>query len=112
MFKIVLHPCKVLQNKLIPTSEETLELDWSAYSSLLAPSKTKTALINLRRAKISSYVGLVRDYRGNIINFVFMAPDRTNKINWLLAKDKDFDKKIVSIYQVKSLVMDGSIKEH
>ena len=110
MARFILTPCHIREDRVVP-SDEAVELDWPKLAALLAPSRSHQALMTLRRLKVDTYVGLVKQPDGGTTNFMFQSPDHTNDIAWLLKKDPTFPTKLDVIYRVELAQLDAKIEE-
>ena len=112
MTTIVLTPCKLRLDRIVPQKgAESLVLDWRETVKRLAVSGQPTALANLRRMDRGSFVGLARDARGQIRNFVLKNPDRSDKVDWLLARDPSFPDRLVEVYRVEAAQWESTFTE-
>jgi hypothetical protein len=110
--RFVLQPCKLFAGHFVPLKCDALELDWSGLCSLLAPSRERQALVNLRVLQSNAYVGLTKSpYDGSLKNFVFLNQDRSNKADWFLKRDPSFEQRLYEVYRVDESHWDASITE-
>ena len=130
MARFVLTPCRLREDRLVPDGEP-IELDWPKVAALLAPSRSYEALMTLRRMSTNAYVGLkmkplpigvyipperkaaVNAERAKQpVNFLFLTPDRSNEIGWLLKKSPSFLDDLLKVYRVDVALYDAKVEEH
>ncbi len=113
MARYVLQPCKLREDQLVPQKGVgTVEYDWNKLQETFAPSKSRTALLNISNLRVGQYVGLVRRADASeVTNFTLMNQDRTGRVDWLLKKDPSFEKRLVSVYKVEVAERDARIEE-
>ena len=109
--KIVLQPYKIRETKLVIKDEVPLTLTWEELKKLLAPSNTKTALLLLRKIKISSFVGLLKKQNGTLTNFLYVPNDTKEKIAPLVKQLPDVITRLDSLYKVISVDFGSRFKE-
>ncbi len=113
MARFVLTPCKLREDRMVPSGAPVLTLDWAQLAAKLAPSKANIALMTLRRLRPTAFVGLLKAVppKTGVSNFVLMNADRENKIGWLLKKQPDFPDRLVDLYLVEEALFDARMEE-
>ena len=97
---IVIQQYKLRGTKLVPTKENSLELDWKGYQALLAPSGSKNSFLVLRKVKVGSFVGLLSSPQNVPINFVYALAGVGDNAKPLLAQVPNFEERLLSVYKV------------
>ena len=104
MARFLLQPCKVREDRVVPTAEPPLELDGRQLIEKLAPAKIPEELRRLRAARLGSFVGRCKGSRtGRDVLFTVWNPDRSNRIGWLLKTDAAFPERVLEIYKLVEL---------
>ena len=112
MSKFVLRRCHVRDGILAPTKDqEALTVDWPKLTEMLAPSKTREALMTLKSLRVGAFVGLTKKKQGSISNFMLLNQDRSATLEWVLKRDPEFEAKLLEAYRVDEIVWDSSIVE-
>jgi hypothetical protein len=110
--RVVLRPCKIWQDRVVPTDSPDVEFSWRALLAKFAPIPSKNASLAMRSLQQGSYVGLVRregEVRPSF--FVFMNADRSNRLGTGLIKDTDFPNRVVEVYRVEKADWGTSVVE-
>ena len=121
MARFVLTPCRIREDRVVP-SGEPVEMDWPKIAKLLAPSQTSNALMVLRRMRVNAYIGLLkhptdalgtaRPHKGPPTNFLFQNQDKGNGIGWLLKRNPNFPEQVELLYRVDEATFDARFEEH
>lgn len=113
MARFVLHPCRFREDRFIPLRDASLlELDWVGLVDRLAPTRSPAALMNLKRLRVNSFVGLVRNPQtGEVGNFYLLNPDRSGSLTWLLHQDQSFPERLLESFKVVSANWDYKFEE-
>lgn len=93
-------PCKVRENKFVPSGDEPQDFSWRTLCARFAPARTREAVLPLRQLQMGGFVGLVRGPRG-ISNFVLVNADRSGRFDQGLIKDKEFAHRVVEVFRVE-----------
>lgn len=119
--EIRLQPCKlmVLRNedsqvqaaRFVSRDEEPLVLSWSGLCGLLAPSRERQALVNLRMLQQGAFVGLTKQATGLLSNFIFLNQDRSNRVEWYLKRDPTFEQRLHVVYRVVGAQWESTVTE-
>lgn len=109
----VLTPCKLREDRIVPVKDTpTLLLDWNGVLAKLAPNRQPSAMTNLRRMDKGSFIGLARDGKtSQVRNFILKNVDRSDKVDWLLAKDPSFPDRLVEVYRVEVANWETTVSE-
>lgn len=67
----------------------------------LAPSGTRSARVNVLRARPGHYIGVTAD----MANFVFKNATNDGDIRWIILKKPDFERQVREIYLVEDCVI-------
>jgi len=111
MAKFVLVPCRIRQDRLVP-SDEPETLTWKELEARLAPSGTMEARMTLRGIRPGAYIGLMKDpMGGSPKTFFLMNQDRSGKISWLVRKQANISEMISEVYRVESVAWDAKYEE-
>lgn len=111
MARFVLMPCRIREDRMVPDAEEPKVLDWAQVSLLLAPSRSPSALMTLRRMRVNSYVGLLKQPSGAITNFLFQNDDKSNDLSWLLKRNPALASQLQALYRVDEATFDSRVEE-
>jgi hypothetical protein len=112
MASFVLQPCKIRENRLVPTKDEAVTLSWDDFCKRLAPSRSLRAKSNLRRAGTNAFIGLLRNAQTQEpCNFILQNQDRSGSIEWLLKQDPSFSNRLLEVYRVESAEWDIKLEE-
>lgn len=104
MANFLLQPCKIRENRFVPTKDEAVAFDWADLCTRLAPSESVKAKSSLRRAESQGFIGLTRhEASGESCTFVFCNQDRSNSIDWLIKQDPSFPGRVLEVYRVESI---------
>ncbi len=113
MSTFILQPCKLREDRFVPTKAEPMQVGWVDLCNRLAPNKSPQALMTLRRLEHSAYVGLALDLKTkNAQNFFLMNFDRSNRVGWLLKKDPSFSERLIEVYRVDGVTYDSKVEEN
>lgn len=111
MARFVLTPCRVREDRMVPDGEAVV-LGWSEVAALLAPSRSQSALMTLRRMKPLSYVGLVKNpTTAAVTNFLVQNDDKSNSLKMLLKFNPAIVTQLVSLYRVDEVSLDAKVEE-
>ena len=113
MARFVVQPCRLLLHTFVPArGAEPITLDWPKLRELLAPSRDRQALVNLRSLKVGAFAGLLKTQQpGKLTNFVFMNNDRSGRAEWLIRKDPSFEPRLHSVYRMEMVTWDDRVSE-
>ena len=110
MANFVLQPCKLKDNRFVPTKEEPITLDWGDLLTRVAPSKSYKAKLGLRSMKKGAFVGKTRN-NGVETNFIILNADTTGKVKWLLKQDPTFVNRLIEVFRVEDVSWDDKVEE-
>jgi len=112
MAKFFLQPCRLREDKLVPTKEPKVEFKWLDLVSRLAPSKSKNAQMVLRRMERGCFIGLVlNEQTKEAVNFLLLNPDRSGSVKALLRKDPSFERRLIEVFRVEDFAWDAKMEE-
>lgn len=99
VIRFLLQPCKLRDNRVVPTDDPPVEYSWQSLCAKFAPARTREAMLPLRSLQLGAYVGLVRGPKGAPANFVFVNADRSGKLSGALIKDSSFPERVIEVYR-------------
>lgn len=98
---VTLRKCSLARKRLFPEGD-AVTLNIGEAVALLAPSRARTAKMNVLKLKTGYYVGVKSK---DLSNFVIVNPTSDGDIRWLLRKSPDFPETIRDIYLVESVTI-------
>ena len=110
MSRFLLQPAKIRGDRMVPTKEPAVELDFKALQKLLAPSGSPQARRTLLQLRPGSWIGL-RSGSVPPSNFLLQNQDYSGEIGWLLAQDPLFPETVRSLYRVDIVEYDGGVRD-
>ena len=96
---ISIRKCVMRRGRLAPRGAvETISM--KVAMDRLAPSGSRTARMNLLRAKTGHFIGLMSTGK-DLTNFIIINPTTNGDIRWLLNKNPEVEKAIKEVYRVE-----------
>jgi len=111
--RFVLQPCKLREDWIVPVKDtQPITVDWRELCAQLAPSRDLRALQVLRMLQVNSFVGLTKNPRGGApTNFVLLNVDRSGNLEKVIAKDKTFGQRLLTVFRVEDVLWDTKVVE-
>jgi len=104
MSRFVLQPCKIREDRVVPTKDDPIILNAKKLVAKFVPSGNRIECLKLRQARIGSYVGRAKGSRtGKEVLFIIWNEDRSNKIRWILKRDEAFPDRLLEIYRLNEV---------
>jgi len=112
MSRFVLQPCRIREDRVVPTKDEPVVLDAKELITKFAPNRVPKEKLAVRMARLGSFLGLCKGSRsGRTVPFIIWNPDRSNKIRWLLKQDEAFPDRLLEIYRLQEVDWGSSVEE-
>jgi len=96
-----LQPCRVRDDKVVPTGEENLVFDLAEFVKAFNVSGQRADRVKLRQTRVGGFIGFCTGSRTKRdALFILWRPDRGNEINFLLKRDPTFPERCKVIFKV------------